>query len=109
MPFNLLHTYTRLTVWWQPLHRLFMTQKMTARSQICAFHSHGGVGIQVIPFPAEYLNRSESVASSLVTSPRLVRGLHLALCEVCLLDVSPGVVCTYGVPRRKEQRRNLLR
>jgi hypothetical protein len=87
-----------------------MMQKMTARGQIRAFHSHGGgVGTQVIPFPAEYLNRSESAASSLVTSLRLVRGLQLALCEVCLLDVSLGVVCTYGVPRSKKRRRNFLR
>ena len=89
-----LHTYTTLTVCWQHLHRLFMTQKMTARGQIRAFHSHGGVGTQVIPFPAKYLNRSESVASSVVTSLRLVRGPHLALDEACLLGVSHGVVCT---------------
>ena len=51
-------------------------------------------GGQIVPSPAKYLNHSESVASSVVTSLRLVRGLHLALYEACLLGVSHGVVCT---------------
>ena len=48
-----------------------------------------------------------------VPSLRLGRGLHLALCvdyELCVLDVSPGVVWTcHGVSRRKVRRWNLLR
>ena len=104
-----LHTYTTLTVCWQHLHCLFMTQEVTARGQIRAFHSHRGHGGQVVPSPEKYLNHSESVASSVITSLRLLRGLQLALCEVCLLDVSPGIICTYGAPRSKRRRRNFLR
>ena len=56
---------------------------------------------------------SSHLISCIVTSLGLGRGLHLApsLCidfELCVLDVSPGVVCSsHGVQRNKERRRNL--
>jgi len=90
--FYLLNTYT--TVWWQIFHHLFITRKMAAKSRISCPRR---VGTQVIPFLARYLNRNESsVACSFIglTSLRLGRGLHLALCsdyELCPLDVSRGV------------------